>query len=234
MNRSAAVLSVLRRRWAYALVGVPFLTDWIDTGHLPAYPREYVTELTLGLLVGTCVWLLYKDRDRMRSLAELDPLTGLPNKRRFSSELAAALSSARRSGISFTLGVADLDGFKAVNDRFGHLKGDDVLRQAARLLSGGLRGKEDVCYRIGGDEFALLLNDAAGPAAGEILQRVRSAVEDGLREYGVTVSVGKTQSRSDDDAEAIISRADQAMYARKRSRPSSPGRENLGLEVRRE
>lgn len=65
-------LKNLSRRWAYLLVLVPIITDWLDTGHLPLQPREYITEVIVGILLGVCVWLLYKESDQLRQMSVTD------------------------------------------------------------------------------------------------------------------------------------------------------------------
>src|SRR5262249_34975990 len=94
--------------------------------------------------------------DRLRYESRHDPLTGLYNRRGFDEPLRTAVSRSVRYGWSFGLVLLDLNGFKAINDSFGHQHGDEVLRQVGDQLSHGVRSG-DIAARVGGDEFALLL-----------------------------------------------------------------------------
>lgn len=93
---------------------------------------------------------------QLRTLAFVDPLTGLPNRRAFEDDFGREVSRARRHGHPLSLAVIDIDGLKRVNDTAGHGAGDELLRSVAAMLRSALR-HEDVAYRIGGDEFAIVL-----------------------------------------------------------------------------
>lgn len=118
----------------------------------------------------------------LHSQANTDALTGLPNRRHFLDCAQRTLERARQLGDGFTLLALDLDGLKSVNDRFGHARGDALLRDFAQTCQRQLR-HTDVFGRIGGDEFAVVLPDTPGEQALEMAQRLRLAVQD-------TVSVG--------------------------------------------
>lgn len=210
-------MNLLRRvRWGYLAVVVPALSDWIDTGHVPHHPRELVTEVAVGLLLGVLVWALYREADRYRALSETDPLTGLPNRRRFEDELAREV---RRAGDSpLAVAFADVDAFKEINDTRGHDAGDEVLRGVARALRGALR-RGDGAYRVGGDEFAVILPGATAEDAKRALAEALGPGKGGvLQESGVTLSVGIEELRPRESARALLRRADAAMYSVKGSR----------------
>jgi diguanylate cyclase (GGDEF)-like protein len=113
--------------------------------------------------------------DEASRLARIDFLTGLGNRRAFDEALAASMARAKRTGAQLTVIVADLDGFKAINDRFGHVAGDACLRAVANALSQSLRAPE-ACFRWGGDEFSILVDGdrAAAEALSERLAAVIS------------------------------------------------------------
>lgn len=204
-------MNLLRRiRWGYLVVFVPVLSDWVDTGHVPHHPRELVTEVVVGLLLGTLVWALYRDADRYRALSETDPLTGLPNRRRFEDDLAREV---RRAGDApLAVAFADVDAFKEINDTRGHDAGDEVLRGVARALRGALR-RGDGAYRVGGDEFAVILPGATAEDAKRALADALASGEARvLHGAGVTLSVGIEELRPRESARALLRRADAAMY----------------------
>lgn len=197
-----------RIRWAYAVVFVPLLMDWVDPGFFPHNVWEAIVEIVAGLLLGVLVWRLYRVSDHYRSLSETDPLTGLPNRRRFEEDLARELR--RVGGSPLSVGFADVDDFKAINDLRGHEAGDEVLRSVARAMDLTLR-RTDRVYRIGGDEFAIILAGAPASQARGLLRGLRQE----LARTGVTLSVGVEQVRPGDNLRALMRRADTAMYEEK-------------------
>jgi len=154
--------------------------------------------------------------------AHYDPLTGVPNRRLLTDRLAQAIARTTRSESSLAVCYLDLDGFKAVNDQFGHATGDILLQGVAAGLKKVLRG-EDTLARLGGDEFVLLLSDIGTPAeCSQILERVLEAVATPLEIDGhkvqVSASVGVSLYPQDHvDADTLLRHADQAMYLAKES-----------------
>jgi diguanylate cyclase (GGDEF)-like protein len=157
--------------------------------------------------------------EEMRFLADHDPLTRLGNRRSFMARLELETQRALRYGTPFALVVCDLDGFKDVNDRYGHLVGDEALEHVAGAMRDALRSS-DGAYRLGGDEFGLILVEAAKNVADEVVERVGSALAfrhderlTGLRaSFGVAVCPEQGMTPS-----ALFNAADQAMYGAKRS-----------------
>jgi diguanylate cyclase (GGDEF)-like protein/PAS domain S-box-containing protein len=161
--------------------------------------------------------------ERLRHLADHDPLTGLRNRRLFEADLELQVGRCQRYGESAALLVIDLDGFKQVNDRHGHAVGDDALRAVARTLTRRLR-TTDLLARLGGDEFAALLPHIDRPGAERVaadLTRVIAscAVDAGESVVHLSGSVGFTLiDRDARDDEQILVEADRAMYAAKRAK----------------
>lgn len=168
-----------------------------------------VTELTLA-------------QRELEQMALHDPLTGLANRRKFMSRYELELARQRRSGGSLSLLLIDIDHFKEINDRWGHLVGDDCLRRIANVLSSNLR-VVDLIARFGGEEFIVLLCDTGLEQALRIAEQLRQVVAatrleapDGTT-IGLTVSIG-VASRPDGDArdfDQLLADADAGAYAAK-------------------
>jgi diguanylate cyclase (GGDEF)-like protein len=153
---------------------------------------------------------------RNRRLADLDGLTGLHNRRYFHELLAREVARAQRYGRELALVVFDLDDFKSINDRIGHLGGDAVLAETAERARGVVRSADIAC-RVGGDEFAVLLPEASGHEAELLCGRLHRAVSSTpVAEAGiVSVSAGIAELQADDDPNTFFERADQALYRAK-------------------
>lgn len=153
----------------------------------------------------------------LETVSVSDSLTGLYNRHYMDEQLKMALSYAKRQQSPLTIAVADIDLFKSVNDKYGHQRGDSVLRDFAAILKPLLRD-EDIASRYGGEEFILILPGtelAGGVTCGE---RLRAAVEHkGLNALSLTISVGvaSTEFYADRTADELIDRAEQALYAAK-------------------
>ena len=154
-------------------------------------------------------------------LAITDPLTGLPNRRRFCVCAYSELRRAARYSLPTSLLFLDLDDFKETNDRFGHRDGDRVLREVAELLIRAIR-EVDVAARYGGEEFAVLLPETAKDGAAAVAERIRCSVEERFSSskagpgLDLTISGGLASFPVDGcNLEILLSRADEALYAAK-------------------
>jgi diguanylate cyclase (GGDEF)-like protein len=148
-------------------------------------------------------------------LAFLDPLTGLYNRRYIEDHLRNEMARAKRRGDSLVVILMDLDNFKKINDRFGHLAGDLVLQEFARRLNKAIRGS-DVTVRLGGDEFLAVLPECPPDKVAIVLSRLVSFdVEVGGEKISVSSSRGWAQYRVGDTAQELIKRADEALYEHK-------------------
>jgi diguanylate cyclase (GGDEF)-like protein/PAS domain S-box-containing protein len=178
-------------------------------------------------LVGIFDVTAQKDlEEQLRSLAMVDSLTGAANRRHFVELAQRERERSLRSGASLSLCMFDADHFKAVNDQYGHVAGDHVLSALAQAAKGALRAS-DVLGRLGGEEFAVLLPDTDLAGAMIVAERVRVAVaktevhSSEVRAAGVpgsihvTVSIGVAELRGDEPIEAVLKRADRALYAAK-------------------
>jgi diguanylate cyclase (GGDEF)-like protein len=160
--------------------------------------------------------LAQEEARRNRLLADLDGLTGLHNRRYFHELLAREVARAQRYGRELALVVFDLDDFKSINDRIGHLAGDAVLAETAERARGVVRSADLAC-RVGGDEFAVLLPEASGREAELLYRRLHDAVSSRpVAEAGdVSVSAGIAELDADEEPNAFFERADEALYRAK-------------------
>jgi diguanylate cyclase (GGDEF)-like protein len=179
---------------------------------------------TVGLVVGTAIVVhLLSERigrlvTELKLAARTDGLTGLPNRRAFEEHFEREAARARRTHRPFALMLADIDNFKRLNDREGHLAGDAALTELGRLLPAQLR-RNDVPARVGGDEFAVLFPELDVDEARELGRRLARAVSDGMREAGAPLRLSfgiAAFGRDGDTLDDLTRAADEALYAAKR------------------
>jgi len=181
--------------------------------HRPHYIVQYLMDVEatseeIAGVLGRCI------ENQMRQITMLDALTELGNRRLFEQDLARRRAQGYRNGFGFGLLFMDLDRFKAVNDRFGHRVGDQVLRSVATCLKNTLRGS-DAVYRWGGEEFAALVQARDMPEVRRTAERLRSAVEQlpmdpDQRPPPTTISIGGTwfAPYADTELQELFARAD--------------------------
>lgn len=158
---------------------------------------------------------------RVEEVAATDPLTGLYNRRHFGKVLEQLFAEAQRYDSELSCVMIDLDGYKELNDTFGHQVGDQLLVSAAKAIQANLR-RMDVAARYGGDEFVLLLPRAGGAESSAVVSRIREDFRHASaallrRNQGVTMSVGigSMKAESVSGTEQLIARADAALYRAK-------------------
>ena len=181
-----------------------------------------------GLFIAAYLVIVWELRERRQLTARIerdanhDSLTQLPNRRFFERWLAYTLAQARRNGAHVALLFIDLDGFKAVNDRYGHKAGDSLLAEVAHRFRRIVRGS-DLLVRLGGDEFALIAPNARdGRELAQLAQRLLSALADPseppLTDPPLGASIGVAFFPEDAlDLSGLIAAADEAMYTAKRA-----------------
>lgn len=165
---------------------------------------------------------LRQQLDNARVEALVDPLTGVLNRRGFDSKMSELLEQALLDHVPLSLAVLDIDNFKQVNDSYGHLFGDQVIKGLAQILKANIKGKDAVA-RLGGEEFGLLLPETSIEGAGALCEKICRLMESSkIRRAskneeigGITVSIGVATLKVDEDPSGFYDRADQAMYASK-------------------
>ncbi len=160
-----------------------------------------------------------ENQAKIERLAHYDPLTGLPNRRLLLDRLHQAVAQASRHGRAISLLFLDLDGFKDVNDAFGHAVGDEVLKAVAERLTDCVR-KGDTVARLGGDEFIVVLPEVrtranAALVAEKILRAMNAPLEKIAAAIGTSIGIALLPTGGTNDAESLMKQADTAMYAAK-------------------
>jgi diguanylate cyclase len=176
---------------------------------------------------------LQQSLEAIRAESLTDPLTGLGNRKYFDRSIETAVQDAQASGEPLSLLMFDIDHFKSFNDSYGHLTGDQVLRLVGMSLKQTIKG-QDITARYGGEEFAVVLPNTALRQALTVADHIRRAVmakELKKKSTGeilgrVTISVGVSMLKPDDDTDSLIERADACLYAAKRN-----GRNRVICEV---
>jgi diguanylate cyclase (GGDEF)-like protein len=229
-----AVLDALRADVRTADMPVVFVTGHTDARDLaeglergahdyvrkPVDPVELVARIRTALRLRALHDELAHRNAELEQLARTDVLTGLANRRHADDILRSTIASARRHDRALCAVLVDIDKFKAVNDAHGHAAGDAVLREVALRLADGLR-EEDLAARWGGEEFLLLLPDS--PDATVVCERLRTSISGlpvnvhGLLELTVSASFGWAPWTGEETGEALVGRADVALYAAKAS-----------------
>src|SRR6185437_2771806 len=172
--------------------------------------------LTSAGLFRVPILIEYDELKKLQLNAVTDPLTGLYNRRLFSEAFEKELNRARRYGLPLGLVILDLHRFKEVNDKHGHPRGDEVLRAAASTLRKALR-TSDSAFRIGGDEFALLLPQTDAAQALALSRRVGTVFGESIEHFQMGVSVSMdhgvaTFPQDGDQADQLIRVADERLY----------------------
>jgi two-component system cell cycle response regulator len=160
------------------------------------------------------------NKEELERLANFDSLTGLHNRQAILGKLRELINRAKRYKEDFSLSMLDIDHFKRVNDRYGHLTGDEVLEKIAALIRQNIRDT-DIAGRYGGEEFIIILPQANLSSALVVAERIRNIIENTEMKdsagnvFAITVSQGLSGWERGEDAYSLISRADEALYKAK-------------------
>ena len=218
-------LGIIAATWL--LASLPFFYD--DWSSVFAGDMALRLVIWAALAIMACVWTtrvriqradLMAEEEHAQRQARIDPLTGLGNRRAFDERLDRAIDHARLNAQPLSVIVSDLDDFKEINDSFGHLSGDELLRTAAAAMRAAVRD-HDACYRWGGDEFAVLLPGVEQDVAEKVAERVSaSIVASCIRPGGnpQTLAWGTAELAPHMQSSDLLASADLALMTRKHKR----------------
>ena len=197
-----------------------------EDGALEGIRRTLYVNLAVCLVVTILVVLitsmaLTRYQRRVEEMATTDKLTGLLNRQTLDVLFQQSISLSKRAGEPLSIILADLDHFKDINDKMGHLIGDEALKRTAICLRQNLRASDTVC-RWGGEEFLMILPNCDAAAATALAEKLRAALEGDHELHGFapsrcTASFGVAQHQPDETVESLVARADAAMYAAKQA-----------------
>lgn len=216
--------ALLAYRWGVRGTLAAALVTVVTMGAASLYMKNTGDFPVMGLVVGVTLFiglLFQRKQSKEAELCEMvneleqlvitDPLTGVYNRRYLFERLQAEVARGRRYNIPVSVVMLDLDGFKAYNDKYGHLAGDVLLQNVAKAIRKALR-QEDVVVRYGGDEFAVILTGADARSATITAERLRNTV----KSTGISMSLGVvTYPQDGTTAEELLRRADYYLLAAK-------------------
>ncbi len=169
-----------------------------------------------SIFAGLFVGLINKQQQQLETLAVTDTLTGLLNRVMLEDHLIRAIEQNRRNNMPMTLLMMDIDYFKTINDTFGHTIGDDVLRALGAYLQQRVRSS-DAAFRLGGEEFLILLNNTQAQDAQSIAEEIRKEISslNLVPDHKVTISIGVAEVQANDDLNKWLKRGDKTLYKAK-------------------
>ncbi len=181
---------------------------------------ERILQPTVELLshISNAYEALQLQTNHLRTFAEArtDPLTGLCNRRALEECLSGEIARRKRYAEEFSIAIIDIDHFKNINDTQGHMVGDQIIKSVAQELDREAR-ESDIVARFGGEEFVIVMPHSELSGAGITAERIRQQIEKNCSEIAsVTVSMGIATAMDEDDAEGLMTRADEALYQAKR------------------
>lgn len=185
------------------------------------YANLLISLFITAIIILIILYTIKSYNKKLENLASYDTLTGLPNRRNFNEYFEKSLKLFKRDKSPRSIIFFDLDNFKMVNDTYGHLVGDNVLKRIAVILNLQIRDCDSIS-RWGGEEFLILLNDSNLEQTFQVAEKLRLSFENDLELKGmvkesVTASFGVTTFKEDDTIDKVISRADHGLYAAKNS-----------------
>ncbi len=203
------------------LLLIPSITEYMENGRFPENARSVITDIIVTILIGVIILIIYRKNKLLEGLSMSDHLTGIGNRRQFDLDIKREILRSKRTNKNLCIVFFDLDGFKSINDKYGHKEGDIVLVKFAQCLSIFCRSGVDSCYRFGGDEFAVLLTDIGNNQFYDVARKIEDRLDRIVHENlpdGVSASKGLVFMNDNEDYEGLLKRADDAMYHAKRDK----------------
>lgn len=210
----------VRNTFLYGLIGAvsaiviyethEYVATYHQKYHVIILPSYIIILTMLGVLTGR---LVLKHQNR----AFTDELTGLWNRRYFYKRLPEEIKIMKRNRSALCLALVDIDNFKEINDKYGHIVGDKVLSSTADCIKDCTRSK-DFVTRIGGDEFIIVLPDTHLSNGLKIAEKIRRIMESNKQRYGVTISVGIIEVDQKFDVTFILSKVDELLFKAKKEK----------------
>ncbi|PSW12634.1 GGDEF domain-containing protein [Photobacterium sanctipauli] len=207
-NRQTFILRFSNNELGKLQYCTPYPLDKDEVNLLHTYHRLFAGPLMNAL-----------EYRRVKNMALRDYLSGLGNRGCFEQDILHAIAISERRNVGLVLAMFDLDNFKQVNDRYGHPDGDKVIRHFGSLLKEAVRAS-DRCYRIGGDEFAVILQPATDKSAYHVAKRVEQLIANDrtLSALKIGCSYGFAQYQKGDTSSLLVDRADRSLYQHKRNK----------------
>ncbi len=212
---------IVSRKLLYLIVIIPTLIELIDSIE---YFNRYVVWTANIILTGLLLLIVNKVLQFEKKLEEsslIDPLTKLYNRKCFDEQLDEQFELCKRTNGELVLLYIDLDNFKYINDHFGHTKGDEVLQEFSNILVNSTHRKMDFAFRVGGDEFTLLLVFADKGEADlfvkGLIRDLKQKSNDFLLHFKASISIGVAYSSESNSKRQLIEEADRLMYKDKRA-----------------
>lgn len=197
------------------MVTAGFLHETLDKQLQNMFCLILLMFFLINVLASLTIFILLRLRN---TSLQIEYLTQLSSKQYFEKQLGKIVESARKSKNPFSLLLIDIDGFKSINDTYGHLEGDRVLQSVASTIRAQTAGP-DICARIGGDEFSVILKKTSLQQALTTAQAVQNAIQDssieGNADMTITVSIGVAQWEEGTSADELVEQADRALYKAK-------------------
>lgn len=196
-----ALVPPLLKEMSYSMVCAVLVTQFISSAVAFAFAQQTM-----------------RQREMLVRLATRDPLTGAGNRRALDEELDRVVENNKRAGTAASILLLDLDRFKQINDQFGHSVGDDVLNCVSKIIMDRIR-KTDGLYRIGGEEFVVVVNNDKLNMALQLAESLRAQIEvcRDVNDISITVSIGIAELGANETPKKWLNRADEALYKAKRT-----------------
>ena len=205
----------------YMIMATPL--NKVESGYVIEAIRDISDCKIVDVVEDKRVYALKKKLDEINKLIVIDELTKCYNRRYINEKLPIDIELAKANNLPLAIAMIDIDYFKLINDKYGHLLGDLVLKDIINIVKDNIRGKSDWIARYGGEEFLILFNDTSKEEAYNLLKRIKSIVENSILKYddieiNITISIGMASLTNEiNDMDKLIRIADKNLYKAKTS-----------------